>query len=324
MMSVKQSPKKAVTQPPKQPQRCASIGECMLELSSEQGTAFGTQVLRFGGDTLNTAIYMARQGVSVDYVTALGDDKWSDEMLIAWQAEQVGTQYIAQVPGRVPGLYAIQTFADGEREFSYWRNESPARELFEFNNSQTLWSQLMAFDYIYLSGITLSLYKPAVLDRLWSFCAEYKAQGGKLVFDSNYRPRNWPDAHIARQCFDKIARYCEIVLPTLDDEQLFDSTLTLEQCLAHYLGLGVKELVIKLGSKGCLVCSEGKSILVPTKAVAALDTTAAGDSFNGTYLSLRMKGYSAELSATHAHQVAGAVVQFPGAIIDKTSQPIFK
>lgn len=308
----------------KHPLRCASIGECMLELSSEQGSVFGAQTLRFGGDTLNTAIYMARQGGNVDYITALGDDKWSDEMLASWQSEQLGTQLIAQVPGRVPGLYAIQTFADGEREFSYWRKESPARELFELKQNDDLLAQLMTFDYIYLSGITLSLYSQEVLERLWLFFAEYKAQGGKLVFDSNYRPRNWPNAKIARQCFDKIASYCEIVLPTLDDEQLFDASLTLEQCQSYYQRLGVKELVIKMGPEGCLVCTEDKAVLVPTTPVEAVDTTAAGDSFNGTYLAARMKGHCAQVAAQYAHQVAGAVVQYPGAIIDKAAQPIFK
>jgi len=296
----------------------------MLELSNESDGAFGAQTLRFGGDTLNTAIYMARQGVSVDYVSALGDDKWSDEMLIAWQCEHVGTQLIAQVPNRVPGLYAIQTFANGEREFSYWRNESPARELFELEQNDGLLDQLMSFDYIYLSGITLSLYSEKVLERLWLFFANYKAQGGKLVFDSNYRPRNWPDATIARQCFDEVASYCEIVLPTLDDEQLFDASLTLKQCQAYYQNLGVKELVIKMGAEGCLVCTEDETVLVPTMPVKAIDTTAAGDSFNGTYLASRMKGHSAKTSAKHAHQVAGTVVQYSGAIIDKTAQPIFK
>lgn len=304
--------------------RCAAIGECMLELSSEQNSAFGAQILRYGGDTLNTAVYMARQGVSVDYITALGDDKWSDEMLSSWQGEQVGTQLITQVPNRVPGLYAIQTLDNGEREFSYWRNESPARELFELEQNHALFSQLMAFDYIYLSGITLSLYSKEVLKRLWDFFDEYKKQGGKLVFDSNYRPRNWSDANIAREYFDKVASYCDIVLPTLDDEQLFNPSLTLKQCQAYYQNLGVKELVIKMGPDGCLVCNENETILVATTPVKAIDTTAAGDSFNGTYLASRMKGYCAQEAAKHAHIVAGAVVQYSGAIIDKSVQPLIR
>ncbi|MGL1381436.1 PfkB family carbohydrate kinase, partial [Vibrio parahaemolyticus] len=59
----------------------ACIGECMIELS--QGA--GHQLTRgYGGDTLNTAVYLARLGVGVDYITALGTDPFSDEMVEAW------------------------------------------------------------------------------------------------------------------------------------------------------------------------------------------------------------------------------------------------
>ena len=92
--------------------RVASIGECMIELSPAAG---GLLSRSYGGDTLNTAVYLARLGVAVDYVTALGDDPWSDEMLGAWQAEGVGTDLVVRVPGRLPGLYLISTDDDGQR-----------------------------------------------------------------------------------------------------------------------------------------------------------------------------------------------------------------
>src|SRR5438874_12313443 len=101
----------------------ACIGECMVELSEQPD---GSLSRGFGGDTLNTAVYLARLGVAVDYVTALGDDPWSGEMLAAWHAEGIGTGLIVRVPGRLPGLYLISTDADGQRRFSYWRHSSPA------------------------------------------------------------------------------------------------------------------------------------------------------------------------------------------------------
>ena len=79
--------------------RIASIGECMIELSQAAG---GLLSRSYGGDTLNTAVYLARLGVAVDYVTALGDDPWSDEMVSAWRAEGVGTGHVVRVPGRLP------------------------------------------------------------------------------------------------------------------------------------------------------------------------------------------------------------------------------
>ena len=59
----------------------ACIGECMIELKQAGG---GLYSRGFGGDTLNTAVYLARLGVAVDYITALGDDPLSDEMIAGW------------------------------------------------------------------------------------------------------------------------------------------------------------------------------------------------------------------------------------------------
>ena len=108
--------------------RVASIGECMIELSAAAG---GLLSRSYGGDTLNTAVYLARLGVAVDYVTALGDDPWSEEMVRAWEAEGVGTNLVVRVPGRLPGLYMISTDAAGQRRFYYWRDSAPARLLFD-------------------------------------------------------------------------------------------------------------------------------------------------------------------------------------------------
>src|SRR6516225_8357408 len=104
--------------------KVACIGECMIELRQ----SVGDQLSRgFGGDTLNTAVYLARLGLMVDYVTALGDDPISDEMIAGWAAEGVGTGWVARLPGKLPGLYLIQTDAAGERRFYHWRESSAVR-----------------------------------------------------------------------------------------------------------------------------------------------------------------------------------------------------
>ena len=107
--------------------RVACIGECMVELSERPD---GSLVRGFGGDTLNTALYLARLGVAVDYVTALGDDVWSDEMAAAWAREGIGLGQVRRLPGRMPGLYIIRTDPAGERSFHYWRERAAARDLF--------------------------------------------------------------------------------------------------------------------------------------------------------------------------------------------------
>ena len=138
------------------PMKIVSIGECMIELT--QASA-GRLACGYGGDTLNTAIYMARLGLDVDYITALGDsDPWSDQMIAGWQAEGVGTDHVVRVPGKLPGLYMIETGANGERKFYYWRENSAARLLFSLPETPAIIKALAGYDLIYLSGVTLSLY----------------------------------------------------------------------------------------------------------------------------------------------------------------------
>src|SRR3954464_6355229 len=154
--------------------RVASIGECMMELRHRGPTDLD---LAFGGDTLNTAVYLARLGIAVDYVTALGDDPWSDEMIAGWAAEGIGTGQVARLTGRVPGLYIIQTDARGERRFLYWRDSAPARMLFDAPETAEIVEALPGYDLLYFSGITLSLYGDTGRTRLFSALDRARAQG---------------------------------------------------------------------------------------------------------------------------------------------------
>jgi 2-dehydro-3-deoxygluconokinase len=165
----------------------------MLEL---QGQAFGAMHQTFGGDTLNSAVYLARcgarTGVQASYVTALGDDGFSSGLLERWQVEGVGVQWVRRLPGRLPGLYLIEVDAAGERHFSYWRDNAAARSLFDAP-STPLEHGLDQVDLLYLSGISLAILPPAGRERLFGVMQHLRARGARVAFDNNYRPRLWPD-----------------------------------------------------------------------------------------------------------------------------------
>src|SRR5882757_5919741 len=108
--------------------RVACIGECMIELKPAGG---GSYSRGYGGDTLNTSVYLARLGVSVDYITALGDDPLSDEMVAGWKTEGVGTDRVLRLPSKLPGIYLIQTDDRGERRFFHWRENAAVRRLMD-------------------------------------------------------------------------------------------------------------------------------------------------------------------------------------------------
>src|SRR5437764_1731760 len=104
-----------------------SIGEVMIELTRGPDARYG---LSFGGDTFNTAVYLARAGIDVAFATALGDDPFSNAILALTAAEGVDADLILRVGGRLPGLYMVDGPAE-RPQFYYWRGEAPARDLFE-------------------------------------------------------------------------------------------------------------------------------------------------------------------------------------------------
>lgn len=305
--------------------KIAIIGECMLELSHRSGGSFDNTLataLSFGGDTLNTAIYMSRLGVPVEYVTALGDDFMSDWMLDRWQSESVGCNLVQRHQNSVPGMYMIRTDTQGERSFLYWRENSPASCLLDnVEQAERLFESLIKSPYIYLSGITLGIYKPESLERLISFLEVYRLNGGQLIFDGNYRPKLWKDRATAQDIYARVYSLTSIALPTHSDEcELFEEQ-TIEQTLERFSAYGIQELTIKMGGLGALVINGASSHMVKATEVNVIDTTAAGDSFNAAYLTARFNEFSPARAALSGHALASTVIQHPGAIIDAQSMP---
>jgi 2-dehydro-3-deoxygluconokinase len=291
----------------------------MVELSEHPD---GTLTRAFGGDTLNTAVYLARLGVPVDYVTALGTDPFSDEMLAGWAAENVGTALIPRLPDHMPGLYLIRTDAGGERRFFYWRDSAPVRKLFRLPQTEAIEAALCGMALVYLSGVTLSLFDPESRERLFAALALARRSGARIAFDTNFRPRGWPDFAVARDVYARAMRGSDIVLASIEDHTLLHGAAEPRALIAHLRDLGVREMVVKLAVPACHVVLDGIEQLVvalPVKDV--LDTTAAGDSFAAAYLAARLAGADQVAAARNGHILAGTVVRNRGAIIPPEYMP---
>lgn len=293
------------------------IGECMVELSEHSD---GTLTRSYGGDTLNTALYLARLGVPTSYVTALGDDPFSTAMLESWHSEGLGTALIPRLPNRLPGLYLIRTDPAGERSFHYWRTAAPARELFD-NPDPTLEDALIQAHTIYLSGITLSLYAPPARARLLALLAQARAQGTRIAFDTNYRPRTWPSPTQAQDAFTQALQTTDLAFASTDDHALLHGPATPGAIQAQLAAHGIPEIVLKLGP-AVRVVHAGHHTDIPAHPVPGIvDTTAAGDSFAAAYLAARLEGHTPTQAAQAGHRLAAAVIQHRGAIIPRTAMP---
>jgi 2-dehydro-3-deoxygluconokinase len=302
--------------------RFAALGECMIELSHR---AARDLALSYGGDTLNCAVYLARlvarRGVRVDYVTALGDDPYSDAMLAAWRDEGIATEHVARLPGRLPGLYLIRTDPGGERTFYYYRSEAAARQMLAGARAAALTAALAGYDMIYVSGITLSVLDEPQRRALIGLLAAARGNGATIAFDGNFRPRGWPDWAAARHWFDAALAHATIALPTFEDEQMLYGDPTSAATVARLNACGVSEIALKLGRDGALIAGAAGLTPVPAEPVEAIDTTAAGDSFNGAYLASRLLGRDALAAATAGTRLAAVKVRHRGAIIPAAAMP---
>jgi 2-dehydro-3-deoxygluconokinase len=293
--------------------RFLSIGECMVELSQAGG---GLLRKGFAGDTFNTAWY-ARACLpadwSVDYFTAVGDDPMSDEMLAFMAGAGIGTSHIRRIRGRTPGLYLID-LKDGERSFSYWRESSAARQLAV--DADRLREAIEASDLIYFSGITLAILSHDSAETLLSELRRAKATGKLVVFDPNLRPRLWTSLDTMHATISEGARASTLVMPSFDDEAAHFGDPSISATTRRYRLLGAPMVVVKNGADGVTVNTSAAETVIEAEAVAnVVDTTSAGDSFNGAFLSEYLRTKDPIAAARFAVKIAARVIGQHGALI---------
>ncbi|MCW9716206.1 sugar kinase [Avibacterium sp. 21-594] len=302
--------------------KIAIIGECMIELNGEP---FGNMWQTYGGDTLNTATYLSRisspHDIEVHYISAMGNDKLSQQMIQHWQQDHIHTENVLIDPSRQAGLYLIQLDKFGERTFLYWRSESAARYLLQHPEYPQVQNNLAEMDMIYLSGISLAILPDADRNTLINQLQQLAKQGVKIAFDSNYRPKLWESVQKTQEIYTALYPCIHLALVTFDDEQALWGDEQPAQSIQRLKQLGVKNIVLKQGKEGALFCDEqgNQQNVATTPVTNVVDTTSAGDAFNAGFLNGYLRDKLPQQCSQQGNQVAGIVIQHKGAIIDKNA-----
>ncbi|MBX9896362.1 MAG: sugar kinase [Qipengyuania sp.] len=282
----------------------------MLEYHSHGGAG-----LRYGGDTLNTAIHMARRGCDVAYVTAVGIDPISDALVASWVAEGIDTAHVHRHPERSLGIYAIYLDPAGERSFLYWRDRSAAREMFDLPGMEATLEEALDCALIYFSLISLAVVDDRGRSALLGLSNARKAGGRAVAYDSNYRPALWRNPSEAQVVSSAAVSAATLGLPTnVDERQLFTCADSEQDIANRWHAMGCDEVVVKAGEQGCVYAGPDAKLAFPSHRAEVIDSSGAGDAFNAGFLQARLGGADPAAAIEEAQALARETLGHFGAI----------
>lgn len=296
-----------------------AIGEAMIEMAV---VGDNTYRRNFAGDTFNTAWHMA-QLIQVDgtvgFVTKVGHDTASNDFVRQLTTDSLDTSCVGQIAERTMGLYMIE-LQETERSFQYWRSQSAARLLAD--DLAWLTQAIDDAGLIHLSGITLAILSEQGRDHLWHALAAARANGARVSFDPNVRPKLWATTEETKKTLSRLIEITDIAMPSFDDEEALWGDKSPQMTLERFSNAGVAEIVVKNGAGPVSASSAHGTISRDTPAVSGIrDTSGAGDAFNAGYLAARLAGSDQSGAIKAAQRMSSEVIRHFGARIPIANIP---
>lgn len=261
-------------------------------------------LLNIGGAESNLAIALARQGISVRFVSRIGDDPFGARIRATLDREGVDTTYL-QVDAAAPtGVFFREWLPDGARRVYYYRKNSAAAHM----TPGDLRAEMFAgAKIVHLTGITPAL--SATCAATVAHAIELAHAAGALVsFDPNYRARLWTP-EVARAALLPLIAQADIVLLGHEDAAAIFGTSDDEATLHELAQLHATICVLKRAERGAIALVAGQQISAPAVPVAAVvDPVGAGDGFNAGFLAGYLRGDSTEAALHLGAQIGAACV----------------
>ena len=280
--------------------------------------------INFGGDTYNSAVYFSRltnNKTNTFYSTALGKDNFSNKMISRFKNENIKCDYIRTDGENPPGLYSIEINEKGERSFSYWRDQSPSKYIFLGSKGKKLVKDINNADVFYYTGMSAGILDEKQRKDLIKIGSTATICG----FDFNYRSQLHYNKKVSQLLFNEINNRVDIHFVSFDDaRELFK----IKNPLEIFEIINEKKNLILIRYKNSIIFKnkqqEIKTVTVPHGEV--VDTTAAGDAFNGSFLAImnNNKNVPVEENILISHSVTREVIKHRGAIISKNKMPKIK
>ena len=275
------------------------MGDVESVFTRETTNADNIQLL-MGGDALNQAVTLSMLGGSTGLMGVVGNDRLGDVLLS--QLANYPLEVIAPRIDSKTGISIVLCRPDGHRHFILQTGHN-ARFCYDHIDEQAV------RDAGILSiGSCMAL--PA-LDgegtiRLLDFA---RSAGVTTAMDIKKNGQNYDMPAILESL-----KHVDYLLPSETDVQFLtgegEDPVKMVQALHD---MGVKNVVLKLGEKGCYLSADGVEKAIPAYQARSIDTTGAGDAFTGAFLHAKARGWDVETCARFANAAGAISVEVPGA-----------
>jgi len=251
--------------------------------------------LSTGGCATNTAKALATLGAKTRLIAKVGNDTYGD--FVRKDLGKVGNLNLAFAKGNRTGVTIALTFKDKTRSFLTYPGGNGE---FSIND----------IDYDLIEGKCLhvaSFFLQGMREKTKKILDYAHEKGMITTFDAGFDPRGWrrQDVTLVR----KVLKDVNIFFPNLVEGQKITGEKKKDDVVDALLSLGVGIVALKLGSKGCYVCTEKERIFIPAYKVKVVDTTGAGDVFAAGFLFAYLKAWDLKRCARFASATAALKTQ---------------
>lgn len=286
------------------------FGEPMAMFTAEvEGSLEEVELFKrsLAGAEVNVCTGLRRLGHEVSYITKLGEEPLGRYVKNFLDKEGIGTEFITFDSIYKTASMIKSKVSTGDPVTSYYRKGSA----FSYMSSDDIDKiDLDGVDLVHITGIPPALSK-SCREATYRLMERAKEEGIFISFDPNLRPALWKDEETMVSVINDLAKNCDLILPGVSEGLILTGSDKPEEIADFYKNLGIKEVIVKDGSKGAYVRNGDLSFRQPGfKVKKVLDTVGAGDGFAVGILSGKLEGLSTKDYVIRANAIGAIQVTF--------------
>lgn len=286
------------------------FGEPMAMFTAEEeGPLEEIELFRrsLAGAEVNVCTGLTRLGHKVEYITKLGEDPLGKYVKNFLDKEGIGTRFITFDPVYKTATMLKSKVSSGDPVTAYYRKGSAFSHMTAEDIDKI---DFEGVNLVHITGIPPAL-SLGCREATYRLIERAKEQGAYITFDPNLRPALWDSKELMVKVINDLASKCDLILPGVSEGLILTGSSDPDKIADFYQKLGIKEIIIKEGSKGAYVRSGSKTYRkTGFKVKKVVDTVGAGDGFAVGIISGKLEGLELEDSVIRANAIGAIQVTY--------------